>query len=229
MEKSKPGVFSPILRGILPVLGLVLLVSSLGPSLITPWWEVRFALIVRGDYAIKDFEKAFAGEFAYRARWEGTMEQDGADFLLYHVGTDVQGWEIREKASLPDATRILTEQEVSERPRLLLNYILRQGRTLRFDFEVQGIRIPLGPSLEKFDLVLPCSKEPPEEGAVYNASISKGTNEISIGEDGLEKGTLEKSFSWEWKRQQWAVREKGPVRVAAFHKVSVVVTLIRHS
>jgi len=212
----------------LVVFGLFAAVPTLGTSGKPPWWGVRFTLNVRGTYAVKEPERTFAGDFTYKANWEGTVERDGEDFLLYHAKTDVQDWTIREKDTLPGSSRVLTEKDVSEEPRLRLNYILRQGQDVRFDFEVEGFQVPLGPSPEKFELVLPSSREGAEEGTVYDASISKGTNRIRIAEDGLEKAGLEKSFSWDWKRQQWAVRENGAVQVAGSHKVTVVVTITRH-
>ncbi len=224
---APPSSMGKALR-ILVVLGLFAAVPPLGPSGKPPWWGVRFALTVRGTYAVKDPERAFTGEFTYKALWEGTMERDGEDFLLYHAKTDVQDWTIREKATLPGSSRVLTEKDVPEEPRLRLNYILRQSQDLRFDFEVEGFQVPLGLSPEKFELVLPSSREDSEEGTVYDASISKGTNRIRIAEDGLGKANLEKSFAWDWRRQQWAVRENGAVQLSGSHKATVVITIARH-
>ena len=230
MRTQRPAPPSAMRKGFrfLVVFGLVAAVPPLGPSGKPPWWGVRLALTVRGTYVVKDPERAFAGEFTYKALWEGTMERDGEDFLVYHAKTDVQEWAIREKATLPGSTRVLTEKDVSEGPELQMNYILRQGDDVRFDFEVKGFPVPLGPSPEKFELVLPSSREDSEEGADYAASIAKGTNRVQIAGDGLEKASLEKSFSWDWKRQQWAVRGNGAVQVGGSHKVTVVITIARH-
>jgi hypothetical protein len=51
---------------------------------------------------------------------------------------------------------------------------------------------------------------------------------VWIGEEDLANATLEKSFSWEWKRQHWAARDRGTVQVSGSHKATVVVTLTRH-
>ena len=230
MRTGRPAPPSAMCKGLrfLIVFGLVTAAPPLGPSGKPPWWGVRFALTVRGTYVVKDPERAFAGDFTYKALWEGTVERDGEDFLLYHIKTDVQDWALREKATLPGSSRILTEKDVPEEPRIQLNYILRQEEDLRFDFEVKGFQVPLGPSPEKFELVLPSSREDSEEGAAYAASIAKGTNRIRIAEEGLEKASLEKSFAWDWKRQQWAVRGNGAVQVSGSHKVTVVITIARH-
>jgi hypothetical protein len=112
--------------------------------------------------------------------------------------------------------------------RLRLNYILRQGADVLFDFSVGGIKIPLGTSPEKFNLILPRSEQRAGGGDTYSAFVRKGKNQISIDEQDLGKRPLEKSFSWEWKSQQWISREKGVVLVASSHKAAVTVTLIPH-
>jgi hypothetical protein len=226
-QRALPSAMRKGLR-FLVVLGFVAAVPPLGPSGKPPWWGMRLALTVRGTYVVKDAESAFTGDFTFKTLWEGTMERDGEDFLVYHAKTDVQEWTIREKATLPGSSRVLTEKDVSEGPKLQMNYILRQGDDVRFDFEVKGFQVPLGPSPEKFELGLPSSREDSEEGADYAASIAKGTNRIQIAEDGLEKASLEKSFAWDWKRQQWAVRGNGAVQVGGSHKVTVVITIARH-
>lgn len=228
MKKGKRRTIGAVLRGTLPFLWF--LAAAGAPPLLPrpPWWEIRLALSVRGDYTVRNLETTCVGEFDFRAQWEGTMEQDGDDFLLYHVKTDAPRWEIREKAVRPGTARILSERETAEKPRLRVHYIMRQDRELRFEFEVEGIRIPLDPSAEKSDLVLPRSKELSGAGAGYGDSISKGSNLIAIGDDALDRGRFERSFSWEWKRQGWSPREKGAVFVAASHKASVSITLIRH-
>jgi hypothetical protein len=228
MRNGRPGFLPSILKGILPLLGLAAAVSPLNPSQKSPWWEVRFALTVRGNYTVRESEATFAGDFTYKARWEGTMETDGPDVLLYPTKAEVQSWEIREKADPPGSNRVLSEKDVPGEPRLRVNYILRQDQELRLYFEVEGFVIPLHASPEKFELVLPSSREPAGEESPYDPSVKKGTNVVWIGEEDLANATLEKSFSWEWKRQHWAARDRGTVQVSGSHKATVVVTLTRH-
>jgi hypothetical protein len=216
------------MKGILPLLGLAAAVLTLNPSQKSPWWEVRFALAVHGNYTVREPGAGFTGDFVYKAHWEGAMETDGPDFLLYATKAEVQSWEIREKASLPGSTRILTQKDVPGEPRLRVTYILRQDQKLRLYFEVEGFVIPLHTSPEKYELVLPSSKEPAGLGSAYDGSVKKGTNTLWIGEEDLAKATLEKSFAWEWKRQHWAARDRGTVQVAGSHTATVTVILTRH-
>jgi hypothetical protein len=228
MRKEFYGPRVSTLRVVLPVLGCLIAATGLRTSARPSWWEVRFHLTARGDYTVKDSETTYSGEFLYRAQWEGTMERDGADFRLYYTAMEPQAWEVREKASLPSATQVMTDKEAAEKPRLRLNYVLRHGPDILFDFDVGGVRIPLNSSSDKFELVLPRSREHAREKDTYSEFISKGKNRVSVDEQDLGKRPLERSFSWEWKRQQWILREKGVVLVAGSHKASVTITIIPH-
>jgi hypothetical protein len=228
MRKEFRGGAVSALRIILPALGFLLAASGPGTSGPPTWWEVRLHLTAKGDYTVKEPETTYSGEFLYRAQWQGTMERDGADFLLYYTTTEPQTWELREKASPPGATRVMTEREAAEKPRLRVNYVLRRGDDILFDFEVVGFPIPLNASADKFDLVFPRSREHAAAEDTYGQFVVKGKNVVSVDERELEKRPLERSFSWEWKRQQWILREKEVVLVAGSHKASVTVTLVPH-
>jgi len=230
MVQSKQGCLSEILKRVLPVLAAVAPLTSLGPVQRTPWWEARLALSVRGAYMVKGPNASFTGEFVYGARWGGILERDGMDVLVYHTQIGDEGWEVRERAARPEGTRVLTEKDAPEKPGLRVNYILRMGRDLLFDVSVEGFKIPLGVWPDRFDLDLPCSSEHGGAAASgYDDFITKGTNRIAIGVDGLERGTLEKSFSWEWKRERWTAAGSGTVWLAGSHQASVILTLIRHN
>jgi hypothetical protein len=227
MVRTKPWRLSGIVR---TVLAAIALLSPLGPAQRAPWWEARLALTVRGDYAVKAPNVSFTGEFTYSARWAGTMERDGPDLLLYHSRTDEVEWEIREKDVQPGGTRILSEKNVPERPGLRVNYVLRLDRELLFDISVEGFKIPLGVSPDRFDLDLPCSQE--HGGAAaggYDDFVTRGTNRIAVGPDALEKWSLERSFSWNWKRERWTAAGSGTLWLAGSHRVTAVVTIIRHN
>jgi hypothetical protein len=228
MREEFRGRAVSVWRIVLPAIGFFLAASHAGTSRPPSWWEIRLHLTAKGEYTVKEPETTYSGEFLYRAQWQGTMERDGPDFLLYYTTMEPQAWELREKASPPGTTRVLTEKETVERPRLRVNYVLRKGSDILFDFEVAGFPIPLNPSAAKFDLVFPRSRERAVAEDTYGQFVVKGKNMVSVDEQDLGKRPLERAFSWEWKRQQWVLREKNVVLVAGSHKASVIVTLIPH-
>ena len=228
MATRQPAPFARILTGILPLLGLISPVPPARSLQASPWWELRCAIAVRGDYSVTDLDTTFNGEFLYKARWEGTMEQDGPDFRLFHAKADVLAWEMREKTVPSSDAGLLTEKEAAEKPALRLNYVIRDGPDVLISLAVGDLLIPLASSPEKFDLVLPRSRGLAAERTGYDDSITKGTNVLALSEEGLAERSLERTFAWDWKRRQWTVRGRGAVKVAETHKVMVVVTLVRH-
>jgi hypothetical protein len=228
MVRGWPGPLIRILIGILPALLLAPLPAP-GRRQVSPWWELRLTLSVRGDYSVTDLDTTFNGDFLYKARWEGVMEQDGPDFRLFHAKIDVLTWEIRER-TVPEETEasVMTEKEAPQKPAFSLEYVLREGPDILFSLGVESLLIPLASSPEKFDLLLPRTRKAGPERTAYEDFITKGTNAVTVGEEGLTEKSLERTFTWEWKRRQWTVRGRGAVKLAETHKATVVVTLVRH-
>ena len=192
------------------------------------WWEIRFELTVEGDYSVHGPGGAFSGEFEYRASWRGALEQDGADFILFHGRAEVPSWRVRETPEPADAGQAMTEADAPGRPRLKVNYVIRQDNEVRFTFAIEGIDVPLHEFQGKFPLSLPRSKGPSTAEGEYARFITKGDNLISVDDGGLANKRLEKSFSWEWARRGWTTRQEGAVPVTGSHKADVAVTFIRH-
>jgi len=228
MRREKRRIHGPLVRGAGLLLCLLALAWAPRPYAPQPWWEVRLELTVRGDYAVRGPAESCSGEFECRARWEGTLEPDGDDFILFHARADVPAWRIRETPDPPDAGEVLTELSVPAKPRLKVNYIIRQDEEVRVSFALEGIDVPLRDSQGKFPLVMPRSKGSSAAEEEYGKCISDGDNLIAVDDKGLEQKLLEKSFSWDWTRRRWTTREAGAVLVTGSHKADVKVTFIRH-
>ena len=198
--------------------------SSLGPP---RWWEVELRLTVKGQYSVREGDAAYAGEFLYEAAWSGSMEKDDSDYLLYHSGLETLRWEAREKVSSGAFQKVLTEKDFDDRPVLRMNYVLNENGILRFNFIVDGFPVPRSGAGEKFDLILPASKE--EEGSLspsgYDASIARGSNEIVFEEKTIRTGPAERTFRWEWKRYQPSSGQEIAVVLFNSHKAEVKITI----
>jgi hypothetical protein len=85
----------------------------------------------------------------------------------------------------------------------------------------------LSNGLDKFDLILPASKE--EEGSLspsgYDASIARGSNEIVFKEKTIRSGPAERTFRWEWKRYQPSSGQGIVVVLFNSHKAEVKITI----
>jgi hypothetical protein len=229
MRKGAIGSVPPAQPLILAAAGILLAAASLRAPAQTCWWEIRLLLTARGNYAVRDSGAAYDGDFLFRAEWEGAMERDEEDFILYHAKTETRAWEIREKASPAEGARTLTEKDAGAGPRLRVNYVLREGERIVLDFEAEGIRVPLHESAGKLDLPLPRSREHARDETRYADSVCEGDNRVSFTESDLGKPRCEKFFAWEWKRRQWVAAGNGAIFLGYSHKAAVTVTLIPHA
>lgn len=218
------------LAGILLALALAAALSFSRPSPGPSWWEVSLSVTVKGGYVIEGAGALLRGEFTCRARWAGTLELDGNDFLLYHLKTEVLEWRLAEKSGLPKGESLLLAQETSETPRLRLNYILREGSDLRFDYEFREVSVPLHASPVKANLEFPRSSGHAalSPGSGYGSCVSRGSNRVVIPGSDLERRAAERTFSWEWQREKRIAGDSGTFLVTQHHTAEAVVVLIAH-
>jgi hypothetical protein len=216
--------------GILLVFALATALSFPRPSPGLSWWEVSLSVTVNGSYIIEGGDGPLHGEFTCHARWAGTLELDGNDFLLYHLKTEVLEWRLAEKAGQPEGESLGLAQATSEAPRLRLNYVLREGSDLRFDYEFGEVAIPLHASPVKANLEFPRSSGHVvlSPGSGYESRVSRGSNRIVIPGSDFERRSAERTFSWEWQREKRVVGGSGTFLLTQRHTAEAVVALIAH-
>ncbi|MBE3125872.1 MAG: hypothetical protein IMZ57_09465 [Acidobacteria bacterium] len=229
----KKGFARSVLGSLLGALLVLALAAALSFSRPTPgpsWWEVSLSVTVKGSYVIEGAEAPLRGEFTCRARWAGTLELDGNDFLLYHLKTEVLEWRLAEKSGLPRGESLLLAQEISEAPRLRLNYVLREGSDLRLDYEFREVSVPLHASPVKANLEFPRSSGHAAllPGSGYRSCISRGSNQVVIPGSDLERRAAERTFSWEWRHEKRIAVDSGTFLVTQHHTAEAVVVLIAH-
>lgn len=190
-----------------------LLLAALAPARSAPgarpdggpaWWSVRLTVSMEGEYRLVDGtgaggKKAVTGAYAYRARWEGRLEPDQDDFLLVHLKTEVLEWRLSERTGAGEHMTLVETTDMPA-PDLRLNYVLRDGKTVEFDFGLDGaVAVPLLNSAAGARLTLPRTAAPPDSsGAGYDAGLTKGSNRVVLPADDLGRRRTERTFSWEW-------------------------------
>lgn len=217
------------LAGALLILGLppALPLSRQAPG--PAWWEARLILAVKGEYVLRGGGAPVSGEYAFRARWEGRLEPDGDDFLLVHLKTEVLEWSLKEISGPAGATTFLTDPD-APRPALRLNYVLKDGRDVEFDFDLEGIPVPLHASPLKVVLELPRSSgrdvDPPGQG--YDDFVRRGSNRIALPAADFGRRAPKRAFFWEWQREKWLVGDSRAFLVTQSHAAEAVVALVAH-
>jgi len=218
------------LAGVLLVLGLPGAFSYSRTSPRPGWWEIRLSTTVKGGYALKGGGAPISGEYTCRARWEGSLEMNGDDFLLYHLRTEILEWRLSEKTARPGGESVLGEKDTNHRPALLLNYVLKDGLEVRLDFDLMGIPIPLHPFPVKIALEFPRSELEKYlfPGSNYVDFVTRGSSRIVIPGSDLLRSTAHRTFSWEWRRDRRVAAGPGTCLVTELHTAEAVVSLVAH-
>jgi hypothetical protein len=229
MEKCFARCLLGSLAGALLVLGLPAVPPSSGQAARPAWWEVRLSITAKGEYFLRGGVSPISGEYACRARWEGRLEPDGDDFLLVHIRTEILEWDLKEKAGPAGHTTFL-EAPDTLRPDLRLNYVLKEGYEVEFDFDLEGISIPLHDAPFKIVLELPRSSERAHglPGQGYGDFVCSGSSRVVIPETDLLQQTTERRFSWGWRRENELVQESPVLLLTQSHSVEAVVALVSH-
>ena len=218
------------LAGSALVLGLAGVSSPARPGSHPSWWEIKLTVTVTGGYALKGAGAPISGEFACRARWEGSLEMDAEDFLLYHFKTDVLDWRLAERSARAGGETVLGEKDAAEKPNLRLNYVLKDGKSFDVDFSLIGVPVPLHPFPVKVGLEFPVSdvRKALLEGSGYADFVVRGSNRIVLPEADLLRPSAERTFAWEWRRERRIAAGTGTATLTERHTAEVVVSLVAH-
>jgi len=230
-KRSGNGFFRRI--RVLPAGALLLagLASGLTPSGPAPgpaWWEVRLTVTAKGEFSLMSGGEPVSGEYACRTRWEGRLEPDGQDFLLVHIRTEVLEWRLEGKAG-PAGGEVPLEVSGQPTPALHLNYVLRTGREVEFDYDLSDVVLPLrSPPLEVV-LELPRSpwRGPGLAGQRYGDFVRGGSSRIAIPESDFPRRAAERTFSWDWRRVRLVKDARTGVLIQS-HSAEAVLSLVAH-
>lgn len=199
--------------------------SSLRDDAGPAWWEVRLEVTTDGSYAVRDGAPV-AGDYSCRARWEGRLEQDGDDFLLVHLKTEILEWRLRERAG----GESVLEAPEGVRPDLRMNYVLKDAREVEFVFELEGVTVPLHASPLAVPLELPRTSGrmagPP--GQSYGDLVRRGSSRVVLPEEDLARPSKVRRFSWDWARDRTVLKDGRAYRVTQAHRAAVVVAVVSH-
>ncbi|OGD12157.1 MAG: hypothetical protein A2W20_00650 [Candidatus Aminicenantes bacterium RBG_16_66_30] len=217
-------------RGLRSLVAGALLLAGLalaGPAPPPAWWEVRLTVAVKGTYSLRGEAIPLSGEYAGLITWEGRLEPDGDDFILVHIRSEALEWSLREKAGQGGAVSVLDAPDTS-RPRLRLNYVLREDAEVALDFEFEGTTVPLHKRSIKIPLEMPRSARPAGITPGYRDFVLSGSNRIVLPASDLERPRPERTFAWTWRRVERLDKDSRTFVAIQGHSAEAVVALVRH-
>jgi hypothetical protein len=161
------------------------------------WWTIDIYISAEGKYQYPDNQQGISGVYDFQLKWQGAMERDNGDYLIYQGEDSLVSlkWSESQNNKIFDLCQTI-------KPKSKLNYVVRKKNSIHFDFEIFSFITARGNA--SFEIILPCSAE---NGLInpqkkYNRGVVTGSNEIYVSEKHLyqEKRIFEK-FQWEWKRK----------------------------
>ena len=183
-----------------------------------------------GTYDIYEQDKCYSGKYNFIIFWKGSIEKDEEDFILYYENSELPVWNIQETANLSGNKIFSSTNDFQQKPILHVNYILKKGDKLHFNFIVHGFFIPKNESEKKYYLNLPASAEYSDHsmGIDYNSHILKGSNLIIVENNEIYGDSIEKIFSWRWASQKFSKKQKKFDRFSNKHDVKIKINITSH-
>lgn len=177
-------------------------------------WQVSLIISVSGTYAAGP--RASGGEYRYSARWDGWLEKDEDDFIVYQTGVRTLEWKITNESGKGCPAEVTRGKEIPEEPELRLNFVSREGTDIFFEYEISSISELL--PLPAF------SSDEGSAGRLYLKHVTQGTAIPSIPVSALKRPSYEKKFNWQWRE-----RRRGPAGRVYFTSghAAVIEILIR--
>ncbi|MFB0565513.1 MAG: hypothetical protein ACETWK_07525 [Candidatus Aminicenantaceae bacterium] len=204
--------------------------ASFFPKKIKPvWWEIKIILSTDGEYKLEQREISYSGDFYFKILWTGSMERDNSDYIIYTKECEFLEWKVQEKKVSSESEETISTKDFKQKPSFSINYILRKGANLYFDFTIQELSIPQNGSIPKVYLQMPSTGDSEiQTKNDYNYHLAGGSNLIYIQEKNIYKKTADKGFAWTWKQKKWLVGQKIPTRLTNQHKVKVKISIKPH-
>jgi hypothetical protein len=194
------------------------------------WWEIRILLISNGNYEVEERNSSYSAHYSFTLLWTGCMEKDNGDYLLYYENSELISFEAEETGIYPESVKVINTDDFHDKPAFKLNYILRKGENLHFDFFVKSFLIPQNKSERKFQLSLPASRENSRHSSEidYNLFVSKGSNLIFLEEKEIYLDSVEKKFAWKWGYKKPHIPQSVPKFFSNSHDVKVKISIAPH-
>lgn len=155
------------------------------------FWRLVLKLQIQTDFRPAE-SMTPAGKYWLESDWYGFLEEDGLDFIIYHLGSTTGRWQLIIETNEP--VTLIPE------PRLKLDYVEGREEKIFFYFSFQPEIIGQSEdSTFKGSIFLPSvpwvgSAEKP---TWFKRRITRGDRNLSLSRIQLTRNEIRREFSWE--------------------------------
>ncbi|MCR4409445.1 MAG: hypothetical protein QHH43_03380 [Candidatus Saccharicenans sp.] len=184
------------------------------------FWQVTLRLQVQGDFRTGPATEK-SGLYLLEAGCSGFLEEDGPDFIIYHLGSQLFRWEVRTADGQPFPGPILS-------PGLKLDYVEGKEEEINFyySFDPEVIDCPADPAGHRIKLVLP---DVPwsrvlEKMLWFKRKTISGQRTIELQRSQLTGKEIRKEFNW---IEETSFQESSQLTVSQRSRVKIFLELTR--
>lgn len=162
------------------------------------FWEVKLNLFLKGSYSFQQADRYLEGYYRGHFRWQGLIEPDEPDVILFQYQNERISWEIMEREKRKDQE--ISFHRSSLAPELKVEAFILEGEAFWLDFFMESFPIPFSWPTPRQNLILPASfiKEQVINNLRYNDHLRAGSNKIFIPLKGLAQPEFRQNFFWKW-------------------------------
>ncbi len=157
------------------------------------FWRLALRIQVQGDFRTSPSGQA-AGTFFLDVGWAGFLEEDGPDFIVYHLGSEPARWELKPETGPPSSASV-------PGPALRLDYVEGKEEEISFyyDFNPEFIDYPGSTSGGRLRLILPAVpwSGKAEKFPRFSRKVIRGERNLSLPRNLLDRSEVRKEFNWE--------------------------------
>lgn len=184
------------------------------------FWQLTIRLQVQGDFRTGP-AAGKGGVYLLEAGWSGFLEEDGPDFIIYHLGSEAFRWEVRTADGQPLPGPIPS-------PGLKLDYVEGKEEEINFyySFDPEVIDCPGDLAGHRIKLVLP---DVPwsrvlEKMPWFKRKTISGQRTIALQRSQLKGREIKKEFNW---IEETTLQDPGQLTIVQRSRVKISLELIR--
>lgn len=183
-------------------------------------WQLALKLQVRSDFRATLTQET-SGGYVLEINWSGFLEEDGLDFIIYHLGSAPARWEFVAPAGQGPVPFVPA-------PAFRLDYVEGKEEEINFyySFNPEVISFSENSSSSRVGLVLPALPWPRSSEKIpwLERKLISGVRNLSLLRNQLSQTEVRKEFSWE---EETRLRQAGSVPISQRSRVRITLELIK--
>lgn len=191
------------------------------------FWQVYFKLEIKGEVH-DELGSRPSGKFFLGIDWLGFLEEDGLDFIVYHLNTFPSHWDISARKGNELAVSLTSTIPT---PEFKLDYVEGKEKEFIFYFSLNpsAITYSFDPRTEGIKMALSSVPWSKNQGEDSNSKLHKkivGSRVLSISRSLLNRDEFKQNFIW---TEEITWSDSGPTNEKQKNEVKISIRMVKCS